>query len=127
MNDLVRIEGGPELIKALKKIAPEFLRVATEAIQREGVTIESAAQLTVPRGTGALAASCVVSHQTGAKRSSTAVAYTLDRAAAVHEGVHWGHHHQTKGMKWFERAFYALKPQALARIVADLKRLVGGK
>lgn len=52
------------------------------------------------------------------------VAYTAKYAAAVHEGLHWGKHFQTKGMKWFERALLPRAQGFIERVNARLAALV---
>ena len=126
-NDLLRVSGGPALVSALKRKQGEFLKTMETALPAAGETTLAAAQQVVPRKVGTLAASGVVSSEVKDHNVKVAVAYTDIKAAAVHEGVHHGHHVKgTRGFKWLERSFKLEKPKLLADIVKSLKALTGG-
>lgn len=126
---LMKVEGGEQLRRALKRQEQRFIDEMAKAIPEEAAALMASANATAPRKSGALVASAVVSSALQPKRGSVkaAAAYTDEKAAAVHEGVHWGAHiENTRGFKWFERALNRFEPGFLERIAARLKRLVGG-
>lgn len=129
MNVLMKLHGGEQLRKALKKIEKEFLAELAVALPEEGNSLMAAANATAPRGTGTLAASSSVTTvvQEAKGRVRVAAAYLDEKAAAVHEGIHWGQKVEgTAGFKWFERALNSFEGGFVERIGARLKRLVGG-
>jgi hypothetical protein len=129
VNVLMSVEGGEALRKALTKKSAEVAREMAIALPAEGQTLMQTAGATVPRATGELAGSSSVTSSLTKKgqRVRVAAAYLDEKAAAVHEGLHWGKKIQgTKGFKWFQRAFDAYKSAAIGRIVERLRRLVGG-
>ena len=92
-----------------------------------GHTALAAAQVTVPRKSGTLAASAGVSSEVGDHRVTAVVAYKDVKAAAVHEGIHHGHKvNGTRGFKWLEHSFKLAKPKMLDGIVKALRALTGG-
>jgi hypothetical protein len=129
INVLMTVEGGDALKAALKKHQERFLAEMAEALPQEGQVLMTEANSSAPRASGALASSSSVTSvvQQSQGRVRVAAAYLDEKAAAVHEGVHWGQHIEgTKGFKWFEKAFHAFELGAMQRIVSRLKRLVGG-
>lgn len=128
-NVLMKLEGGEQLRRALKKKEKEFLRELATALPAEGQALMTSANAAAPRVRGELAGSSsvtsVVQEQKG--RVRVAAAYLDEKAAAVHEGVHWGQKVEgTSGFKWYERALNAFEGGFVERIGARLKRLVGG-
>jgi hypothetical protein len=126
---LMAMEGGAELRRALKKHEAEFLREMAEALPNEAQQLMAAANSLAPRASGALASSASVSSVVQEKRGRVraVAAYTDEKAAAVHEGVHWGERIEgTRGFKWLERALNAFEGGFAQRIAERLKRLVGG-
>jgi hypothetical protein len=129
LNVLMKVEGGDELRKALKKHEAAFLAEMAEALPVEAQALMAAANATAPRASGTLIASSSVSSVVQEKkgRVRAAAAYTDEKAAAVHEGLHWGVHIEgTRGFKWFERALNGFEGGFVDRIVSRLRRLVGG-
>lgn len=130
VNVLMRLEGGAQLRRALKRQEQRFLAELATALPEEGTSLMASANAAAPRASGTLAASSSVTHVVQAKkgRVRVAVAYLDEKAAAVHEGIHWGRKtaQQTKGFKWFERALGAFEPGFVERIAGRLRRLVGG-
>lgn len=129
VNVLMSVEGGDALRKALQKKSAEVAREMSLALPQEGAALMAQANAIAPKATGELVASSSVTSAVTRKGTKVAVAaaYLDEKAAAVHEGVHWGKKIQgTRGFKWFERAFRAFQSAAIERIVARLRRLVGG-
>lgn len=124
---LASIEGGEELRKALKKHEARFLAEMRAALPDEGAKVMAVAQAEAPRGTGTLAASAAISKSNSRTKTRVAVGFLDEKAAAVHEGVHWGHFVEgTRGFKWFERAWLRMESGIVDRIVQRLRRIVGG-
>lgn len=126
---IMSIEGGDELLKALRKKPREFLALLAQRLPIEGQALMSAANAAAPRRTGTLAASSlvtsVVQEAKGVVR--VAAAYTDEKAAAVHEGLHWGEHIEgTPGFKWFEKATNSFEQGFVERVAQDLQKLTGG-
>ena len=128
-NIVMKLEGGEELRKALKAKEREFLDEMAAALPEEGQRLMGAAVAAAPRASGELASSASVTTARTRKgsRIRVAAAFLDDKAAAVHEGVHWNHHIEgTRGFKWYERVFNAFEGGFVERIGARLKRLVSG-
>lgn len=129
VNVLMSVEGGDALRKALQKKSAEVAREMAIALPQEGAALMAHADALAPRASGELVASSSVTSAVTRKGAKVAVAaaYLDEKAAAVHEGVHWGRKIQgTRGFKWFERALNAFTPGFIERIVARLRKLVGG-
>lgn len=129
VNVLMSVEGGEALRKALTKKSAEVAREMELALPHEGAALMAQANALAPRATGELVGSSSVTSAVTRKGAKVAVAaaYLDEKAAAVHEGVHWGKKIQgTRGFKWFERAFNAFQQGAVERIVTRLRKLVGG-
>jgi acyl-CoA reductase-like NAD-dependent aldehyde dehydrogenase len=122
------ISGIDQVTQALERIeaaALDELRAATPA---EASALLQRAQQTVPRLSGELAASAEIATGTdGSAVTEAAVGYTDGKAAAVHEGVHHGHHVPgTRGFKWLERAHDEGADESLERIAERLRGVLGG-
>lgn len=129
VNVLMAVEGGDALRKALQRKSAEVAREMEIALPQEGAALMAQANAIAPKATGELVASSSVTSAVTRKgqRVRVAAAYLDEKAAAVHEGVHWGKKIQgTRGFKWFERALNAFTPGFIERIVARLRKLVGG-
>jgi hypothetical protein len=129
VNVLMKVEGGDALRRALQKKAAEVAREMELALPQEGEALRRQGDATVPRATGELAASSSVTSAVLKRgtRVKVAVAYLDEKAAAVHEGVHFGRKVKgTRGFKWLERAMQRFEAGFVERIVARLRRLVGG-
>lgn len=127
VNVLASIEGGEELRRALKKHEARFLEVMREALPEEAEKVKSVATVEAPRGTGTLASSAALVKSNGRTKVRVAVGFLDEKAAAVHEGIHWGHFVEgTTGFKWFEKAFARMQGGILERIVQRLRRIAGG-
>ncbi len=129
VNVLMSVEGGEALRKALTKKSAEVAREMALALPQEGAALMAQANALAPRATGELVGSSSVTSAVTRKGAKVAVAaaYLDEKAAAVHEGVHWGKKVQgTRGFKWFERALQGFQAGFIERIVARLRHLVGG-
>lgn len=126
---IMSIEGGADLLRSLRKKPREALALLAKVLPDEGENLMTAAAMAAPRGTGELAASAsvtsLVQESKGVVR--VAAAFTDEKAAAVHEGVHWGVHIEgTKGFKWYEHTTNAFAEGFVQRVAQDLKKLAGG-
>ena len=127
VNMLMKLEGGEALRKALQRQEEAFLRELADTLPAEGQALMGAANAAAPRVSGTLVASSSVTSVVQKGRVRVAAAYLDEKAAAVHEGVHWGHHIEgTPHFKWYERVLNGFEGGFLERIASRLKRLVGG-
>lgn len=125
----LKIEGGAALKRELRKLAKQFLAVMHDELQAQGNALMASANAAAPRASGTLAASSLVTSVLQEKkgRARVAVAYLDEKAAAVHEGVHWGAHIEgTRGFKFFEKSFNAMEPQMIDAIAKRLRAVIGG-
>jgi hypothetical protein len=124
----MKVKGDAELRKKLRGLQGAFLEEMATAIPAEAGRLLEAANATVPRQSGELAGSAVVSSERSKNRIAAAVAYTDDKAPAVHEGIHWGVRFGEKepGFKWFEKAMRTFSVGFAERIAERLRKLVGG-
>lgn len=124
------LNGEKELMRNLRRVRDRFLDEMRVGLQEEAARLHGAAEATTPSASGKLLMSLKTTSadQPSKGRVRFAVAYTDEKAAAVHEGIHWGHKvdHETGGFKWFEKAFNAWEPGATQRIIARLRALTGG-
>lgn len=126
-NIVMKLEGGEQLRKALRAKEREFLEEMAAALPEEGQKLMSAAAAAAPRDSGELAGSASVTSALTKKgtRVKVAAAFLDEKAAAVHEGVHWGHHIEgTRGFKWYERILNGFEGGFIERIATRLRRLV---
>lgn len=129
MNVLMKLEGGEQLRRALKRVEKDFIRELGDALPAEGQTLMSAANALAPVATGELVNSSSVTSvvQESKGRVRVAAAYLDEKAPAVHEGIHGGAHVPgTRGFKWYERALNAFEGGFTERIAAKLRALTGG-
>lgn len=129
MAGVLDIKGMAQLRRAVKKQPARFLAEMAVALPAEAQTLMAQATAVAPRSSGELAASASVTSVVQARkgRVRVAAAYLDDKAAAVHEGVHWGAHVEgTRGFKFFERTLNSFEGGFASRIVSRLKRLVRG-
>ena len=138
----VRVVGEEELRKALKGKKLAFITAMKEAIPLEAEDLGKRANQLAPVGVheeNVVGDGKVVREKQHLRdtlrvtidlrkptRVFANIAYTAKHAAAVHEGLHWGKHFQTRGMKWFEKALQAFGAGFMDRINARLRKLVGG-
>jgi len=130
VNILMSLEGADELKRKLRKLEPQFLDAMKQELPREGESLRSAAQSLAPVAGGELRSSAVVATKVSKTRVAVLVGYTDEKAAAVHEGIHWGRFHPgTKGYKWLERALNTFAAGFTNRIAGVLRGVVsrGGK
>lgn len=120
------LKGQDELRRALRKIAPQVLAEMEKAALQEANTLMGAANAGVPRRSGTLASSSVVTNHTSKAKTRAVAAYTDKKAAAVHEDIFWGRKSEKRqaGFKWFERAVQASVAGITSRILARLRALV---
>lgn len=125
---LMKLEGAEQLRRELKRQEVRFFGEMAQALPEEAAALMAAANAEAPRATGTLAASSSVTKEIdNSDRTVRVVAAYLDeKAAAVHEGIHWGEHFETRGMKWFERAKNGFERGVVERIGDRLRRIVGG-
>jgi hypothetical protein len=123
--DAFKFEGGEELRRALKGIERKFLDTMAKAIDEEAHKVMAAGIASAPKLSGELASATnvVVSRSRGQVQG--AASFLKDRAAAVHEGVHWGRKIPTKGFHWFANAALDWEPAAAKRIVQRLQDITG--
>lgn len=125
-----QVEGADELRRNLRKFEKRFLEEMEQVLPREVETLMTQARHEAPARSGELRASASITSDMKPKRGRFRVvgAYLDEKAAAVHEGIHWGKKVEggTKGMKWFERVANAWAPESAKRVVARLRALVGG-
>lgn len=124
----MRVEGGEALRRALRRKSADFLKEMAEALPAEGQALMGSADALAPRKSGTLAGSSSVTTVVQEKkgRVRVAAAYLDEKAAAVHEGLHWNRRVEgTRGFKWFERALHAFEGGFLDRIAARLRKVVG--
>lgn len=129
MAGVLQLKGMEQLRRALKKQPERFIAEMARALPAEARALMGQANAAAPRVSGELAGSSSVTElvQVQKGRVRVAAAYLDEKAAAVHEGVHWGQHIEgTAGFKWFERALFAFEPGFGERIVARLKALTEG-
>lgn len=121
------VKGGEELRQALKKNMAKFEAAMDTALPEEAALLLAAANAIAPKSTGALTGSGVVSSEKSRLGGTKAVAaYTDEKAAAVHEGIHWNRKIKgTHGFKWYERALNSFEPGFVQRIAEKLKTKVG--
>lgn len=130
MAGVLQLKGMEKLRRALKKQPERFFAEMAMALPAEAQALMGQANGAAPRKSGELAGSSSVTSvvQVRKGRVRVAAAYLDEKAAAVHEGVHWGAHIEgTRGFKFFERALNAFEGGFASRIVARLKRIAGGK
>lgn len=122
------LKGQAELFRALRKVEGKFLDELEKALPDEAERLMGDANALAPSVSGTLLASASVSSSTNAKRTKikAVAAYLDEKAAAVHEGIHWGRKtkKQQRGFKWFERAINGALSGTASRIVSRLKALV---
>jgi hypothetical protein len=126
---LMKLEGAEKLRRELKRQEVRFFGEMARALPEEGEALMQAANAQAPRATGTLAASSSVTKEIDNSDRTVRVmaAYLDEKAAAVHEGIHWGVKvEDTKGFKWFERAKNAFEAGVVGRIGDRLRRIVGG-
>lgn len=123
------LHGDEALKRQLRRQQQRFFEEMARALPEEAQALIGQANPAAPASSGALAASSSVTvvEQQRRGRVRAAAAYLDEKAAAVHEGVHWGRFHPgTRGFKWLERVFGGFGAGALQRIALRLSRLVGG-
>lgn len=126
---LMKLEGGPALMRALRRQEKAFLAEFGAALPAEAEALMQSANAAAPQASGTLVSSAVVTSviQKSKGRVRAVAAYTDEKAAAVHEGIHWMQQVVgTKGFKWFERSLHAFEADFVARIGARLRRIAGG-
>lgn len=130
VNVLMKVEGGEQLRRALKRQRERFFEEMRAGLDEESARLLGAAKSETPAASGTLLMSLTRSSSVQASKGRIrhAVAYTDPKAAAVHEGVHWGRKtaKPTRGFKWFERVLHAFEAGFVERIATRLRRLVGG-
>jgi hypothetical protein len=123
-----KVTGVNELGIKLRGLEKAWLSEMEAAIPTEAHALMASANALVPVASGTLKASALVTSQVVDGRKVEAVAcYTDKKAAAVHEGIHWGIHFQGEpGFKWYERALSGFAQgfvdRMLARCLAVLER-----
>lgn len=122
-----KLEGGEQLRSRLAMVRRQFVDEMRRAIPEEAQQAMVDAQKGVPVASGKLRSSAVVSSEETARGVRAAAAYEDEKAAAVHEGIHWRRKFKgTAGFKWLEKSFEAFAPKSIERLAARLRRLTGG-
>lgn len=130
VNVLMSVGGGAELKKELRKVKALFLAEMEKAMAEEASRLMAAAADATPTASGTLLMSLTASSsaQPTKGRVRFAVAYLDEKAAAVHEGIHWAKKRgETLGFKWYERTLNKFETGFVERITGKLKTLVGGR
>jgi len=121
-------KGGPELRRALQGMEKKFLREMGKALEDEAQTIMQLGVRDAPEDTGDLAAGTDVQVTRRRGGIEGAASFTRERAAAVHEAVHWGRKVEgTEGFHWYGEAAADWEPKAQQRIVQRLQALTNEK
>jgi hypothetical protein len=124
LADVFKFEGGEQLRRELKRVEGAFIAAMGEALVAEAQAVKTMGAEAAPRITGGLAGTAKVSVSKRENRIEAAAGFTNPNAAAIHEGVHWGHKsRETRGFHWYRRVFESWQPQATERIIARLKRV----
>lgn len=126
---IMSIEGGGQLLKALRKKPKEFFALLAQRLPDEGENLAAAAAMAAPSVSGELASSASVTSVAQESKGvvRVAAAFLDEKAAAVHEGVHWGQHIEgTEGLKFFEKTANAFEQGFIERIGQNLKKLTEG-
>lgn len=124
--------GEKALLGRLRGLPKAFLAEMESSIPQEAQALMDQAQVLAPARTGTLKASAVVTHETKPSRVLAAAAYTDRKAAAVHEGIHWGVKREQdtrwhlEHLKWFERALGPFAQGFVDRMAQALRRVLGG-
>lgn len=126
---ILKMQGGRELLRKLRKLEPQFAEEMRRTLPAEGERLMDQANALAPVGSGELKASAAVGFEHEADgqghRTQVFAAYWDDKAAAVHEGIHWERKVEgTKGFKWYERAFNAFERGFVERVATQLRRIV---
>lgn len=125
----LEVRGLEELKRELRKQKRAFFEEMARALPEEGQSLMQQATAAAPKASGELAGSSLLSVEVKDSKGSVrvAAAFTDDKAAAVHEGVHWGGFVAgTRGFKFYERVFNAFEVGFIERIAQRLRRLTGG-
>lgn len=125
----LEVKGLEQLKRELRKQKRAFFQKMAAALPVEAERLMAQANTAAPRASGELVGSANVSVvlQENKGRVRVAAAYLDEKAAAVHEGVHWGGYVEgTRGFKWYERAFNVFEIGFIERIAQRLRRLTGG-
>ncbi len=122
------VKGGDELRRALKARMGLFMAAMDKILPEEAQLLRQAADAKAPALSGELRSSSEVSSEkTRTQGTRAAVAYLDEKAAAVHEGIHYGHHLKgTKGFKWLENATNEFQTGFVQRVAAKLRAVIGG-
>lgn len=126
------VSGADELKRRITGLSQAFLKEMEQAIPEEAKGLMAAANALAPRVSGKLIESSVVTSEVKSNKVLAAASYTDEKAAAVHEGVHWGlsrvkdPRYHLDHLKWYERALNAFAPGFSERMVTRLRKLVGG-
>lgn len=122
---LMTMHGGAELRRKLRKMEDDFLKGMKPLIVEETAKVMREANAAAPSVSGTLIGSAMVVVKSGKTRTRGAATYQDEKAAAVHEGVHWNRHVKgTRGFKWLERTFNSFLPGAMMRIEEKLRAIV---
>lgn len=123
----VKVTGVEEMKRRLRQERDRLARELEDAIADEGRQLLTEANQLAPRASGELVESAVVVAQRDRDGATAVVAYTDEKAAAVHEGV-FGGHDTNKGahFKWLERALSAFVGGFRARLAKRMRATMRG-
>lgn len=125
----LEVKGLEQLKRELRRQQRAFFEEMAKALPEEGQSLIRQATAAAPKATGELAGRSLVSVEVKESKGTVrvAAAFTDEKAAAVHEGVHWNEKVPgTRGFKWFERVWNGFEPGLLERIAKRLRRLTRG-
>jgi hypothetical protein len=118
-----KVTGVDALGITLMKLEREWLQEMERGITAEAIDLMNQANTIAPEASGTLKASTVVSVEveSGVRVLANAT-YTDRKAAAVHEGIHWGIRQKDREarpyFKWFERTWMGMAEGAVQRMLA---------
>lgn len=129
VNVMLKVEGWNEVRKKLRSMRGLFLQ-EMDATMAEGARIvQQQSNAAAPVASGTLVSSATIQHEKKADFISYGMGYTDEKAAAVHEGIHWGHKFGKKerGFQWLMRVMEEFAPSYIEHVAMRLRRLTGGK
>lgn len=118
-----KVTGVDALGITLRKLEREWLQEMEAGITAEAVNLMNEANARAPQASGKLKASTVVAVEVeqGVRVLANAT-YTDRKAAAVHEGIHWGIRQKDAAgrpyFKWLERTWMGRAEGAVQRMLA---------
>jgi hypothetical protein len=123
----LEVKGLEQLKRELLKKKRLFVDEVRNFVPPETQKLVAQAAAAAPRASGELASSASASWEMSKTGVEAVAAFTDEKAAAVHEGVHGGKHVEgTGGFKWFEQVFNAFEVGFIERLANRLRAALGG-